>query len=267
MMKKIYAMMLMAVLIVVGLSAANAQTPTEKAVKPLNNFDRKTESKNLLSAKLPGEVSEVSKDTFCLGGDLELAKTLLRSADKDTTYYADALKYIGYLLEHLDGQAEAAQVRELKQMIASRKGATRDYLAALDKVEKSLQTRLASEQFWYLNVGKNAIEIQIATILNDGAAMKTELANLKALIQKAPRNVPQDVLQPLNELTKYNPEMLDKERMLVISKCDMLDDELKEELKVELDKEFKNIPYMFISSVAQQGLTELKDKLWSMLNP
>ena len=88
-------------------------------------------------------------------------------------------------------------------MIESRKGATRDYLAALDKVEKSLQTRLASEQFWYLNVGKNAIEIQIATILNDGAAMKTELANLKALIQKAPRNVPQDVLQPLNELTKY----------------------------------------------------------------
>ena len=60
--------------------------------------------------------------------------------------------------------------------------------------------------------------------------------------------------------------MLDKERMLVISKCDMLDDELKEELKVELDKEFKNIPYMFISSVAQQGLTELKDKLWQMLN-
>jgi GTP-binding protein len=46
----------------------------------------------------------------------------------------------------------------------------------------------------------------------------------------------------------------------------MLDDELKAELKVQLDKEFKDIPYMFISSVAQQGLTELKDKLWKMLN-
>jgi GTP-binding protein len=46
----------------------------------------------------------------------------------------------------------------------------------------------------------------------------------------------------------------------------MLDDELKAELKKQLDKEFKNIPYMFISSVAQQGLTELKDKLWAMLN-
>jgi GTP-binding protein len=70
----------------------------------------------------------------------------------------------------------------------------------------------------------------------------------------------------VNELTKYNPEMLDKERLLVISKIDMLDDELKAELKAELDVAFKDVPYMFISSVAQQGLTELKDKLWKMLN-
>jgi GTP-binding protein len=70
----------------------------------------------------------------------------------------------------------------------------------------------------------------------------------------------------VNELTKYNPEMLDKERIVVISKCDMLDDELKAELKTQLDKDFAGTPYMFISSVAQQGLSELKDKLWSMLN-
>jgi GTP-binding protein len=60
--------------------------------------------------------------------------------------------------------------------------------------------------------------------------------------------------------------MLDKERLLVISKCDMLDDELKAELKIQLDREFDAIPYLFISSVAQQGLSELKDKLWKMLN-
>ena len=70
----------------------------------------------------------------------------------------------------------------------------------------------------------------------------------------------------VNELTKYNPEMLDKEHLLVISKIDMLDDELRAELKTELDVAFKDVPYMFISSVAQQGLTELKDKLWKMLN-
>jgi len=70
----------------------------------------------------------------------------------------------------------------------------------------------------------------------------------------------------LDELKRYNPELLDKERLIAISKSDMLDEELKGELKTQLDKEFKNLPYLFISSVAQQGLTELKDQLWKMLN-
>ncbi len=69
----------------------------------------------------------------------------------------------------------------------------------------------------------------------------------------------------LDELRRYNPEMLDKDRLIAISKCDMLDDELKSELRTELDKVLP-IDYIFISSVAQQGLMELKDKLWKMLN-
>ena len=69
----------------------------------------------------------------------------------------------------------------------------------------------------------------------------------------------------LDELRRYNPEMLDKDRLIAISKSDLLDDELKAELKEELDKALP-IDYLFISSVAQQGLTELKDKLWKMLN-
>lgn len=69
----------------------------------------------------------------------------------------------------------------------------------------------------------------------------------------------------LDELKRYNPEMLDKDRLVAISKCDMLDDELKAELKEELDNELP-VDYLFISSVAQQGIMELKDKLWDMLN-
>ncbi|UAB84670.1 GTPase ObgE [Zunongwangia sp. SCSIO 43204] len=69
----------------------------------------------------------------------------------------------------------------------------------------------------------------------------------------------------LDELRRYNPEMLDKDRLVAVSKTDMLDDELKAELKAELDENLP-VPYLFISSVAQQGLTELKDKLWEMLN-
>jgi GTP-binding protein len=67
----------------------------------------------------------------------------------------------------------------------------------------------------------------------------------------------------LNELKKHNPELLDKERLLAISKSDLLDEELKDELKKELPK---NIKTLFISSVANQGLIELKDTLWKMLN-
>lgn len=69
----------------------------------------------------------------------------------------------------------------------------------------------------------------------------------------------------VDELRRYNPEMLDKDRLIAISKSDMLDSELKAEIKKELD-EVLETPYLFISSVAQQGLTELKDKLWEMLN-
>ncbi|WP_179020821.1 GTPase ObgE [Winogradskyella forsetii] len=68
-----------------------------------------------------------------------------------------------------------------------------------------------------------------------------------------------------DELRRYNPEMLDKERLVCISKSDMLDEELKSEISTILDKDLK-ADYMFISSVAQQGLTELKDKLWKLLN-
>lgn len=65
----------------------------------------------------------------------------------------------------------------------------------------------------------------------------------------------------LNELKQYNPEMLLKTRILAISKSDMLDDELKDEIK----KDLPDVPYLFISSVAEQGITELKDKIWSEL--
>jgi GTPase len=70
----------------------------------------------------------------------------------------------------------------------------------------------------------------------------------------------------LDELRRYNPEMLDKERLIAISKSDMLDEELKAEMKVELDKDLEGLPYLFFSSLAQQGLMELKDELWKMLN-
>lgn len=69
----------------------------------------------------------------------------------------------------------------------------------------------------------------------------------------------------LNELKKYNPQLLDKERIIAISKTDMLDDELQNAIEKEIRNAHLDIPYLFISSVAQKGLVELKDKLWHLL--
>jgi GTP-binding protein len=60
--------------------------------------------------------------------------------------------------------------------------------------------------------------------------------------------------------------MLQKQRLIMISKADMLDDELKVELEAELKKSLKKEKFMIVSSVAQQGLKELKDELWKILN-
>ena len=66
----------------------------------------------------------------------------------------------------------------------------------------------------------------------------------------------------LNEITQFNPDLLDKSRVLAITKADLLDEELKAEIKKDLPK----VPFIFISSVAEQGLMELKDLLWEKIN-
>ncbi|MBQ2393272.1 MAG: GTPase ObgE, partial [Alistipes sp.] len=66
----------------------------------------------------------------------------------------------------------------------------------------------------------------------------------------------------LGELTQYNPELLDKQRLLAITKCDMLDEELIEEMKAELPE---GVPAVFISSVAGLNVQRLKDMLWQAL--
>ena len=73
----------------------------------------------------------------------------------------------------------------------------------------------------------------------------------------------------LNELRQFNPEMLDKHRVLAITKCDLLDEELMEMLREDLTRKMageKSVPIVFISAVAQAGLDELKDVLWKELN-
>jgi GTP-binding protein len=88
-------------------------------------------------------------------------------------------------------------------------------------------------------------------------------SSLLFLIPADSENIQKEYDILLNELKKHNPELLDKDRLLAISKSDMLDEELKAELTDEIPKD---LPHVFISSFDQSGLVELKDKLWEMLN-
>ena len=69
----------------------------------------------------------------------------------------------------------------------------------------------------------------------------------------------------LKELKKYNHEMLDKSRLIAITKSDLLDEELIKEIELEIKEKIKE-EFIFISSISNTGLTELKDKIWKMLN-
>jgi GTP-binding protein len=73
-----------------------------------------------------------------------------------------------------------------------------------------------------------------------------------------------DILR--NELIAFNPELIDKNFMIALSKCDLLDDELKAEYALEMKEAFGDIPHLMISSVSQMGMMELKDVLWRLIN-
>lgn len=70
----------------------------------------------------------------------------------------------------------------------------------------------------------------------------------------------------MGELRTYNPELIDKDYVVVLSKSDLLDDELKTEYQQEMEKNFGETSHCMISSVDQSGLTALKDMLWKKLN-
>ena len=70
----------------------------------------------------------------------------------------------------------------------------------------------------------------------------------------------------INELNQYNPELIDKDRLIVISKSDLISDDQIKKISNEISKEIKEIPFTFISSITNQGLIELKDCIWEVLN-
>ena len=86
------------------------------------------------------------------------------------------------------------------------------------------------------------------------------------LIASDTKDILKDFKTLRSELIKYSPELQDKSYMVVLSKGDLLDEELKREYILEMKRVFKNIPHLIISSITKYKLTELKDELWKILN-
>jgi GTP-binding protein len=84
------------------------------------------------------------------------------------------------------------------------------------------------------------------------------------LVPATSENAGKEYRTLLNELELYDPTLLDKERLLAISKGDLIDEEAKVELLKTLPAD---IPYVFTSSVTQEGISEMKDLIWKTLNP
>jgi GTP-binding protein len=84
------------------------------------------------------------------------------------------------------------------------------------------------------------------------------------LVPATSENAGKEYRTLLNELELYDPTLLDKERLLAISKGDLIDEETKIELLKTLPAD---IPYVFTSSVTQEGISEMKDLIWKTLNP
>ena len=80
------------------------------------------------------------------------------------------------------------------------------------------------------------------------------------------KDIPAEYEILANELNAYNPELLDKQRVLAVSKCDLLDTEMLKELDVQMRESFRNLPYVYISSHTQMGIMKLKDVLWQKMN-
>ena len=107
---------------------------------------------------------------------------------------------------------------------------------------------------------KNELNVSIERVDRILSGVQASCKNIAADIV---RDIKRDYEVLLGELTQYNPELLDKSRILAITKCDMLDNDLIEEMKAHLPE---GIDSVFISSVAGLNIAKLKDMLWNALH-
>ena len=98
----------------------------------------------------------------------------------------------------------------------------------------------------------------VCSIKNNGGACGEWESEVLLNAECVADDIKKEYFVLLNELKQYNPELLDKKIILAVTKSDLIDDELQ----AEMERDLPDVPCVFISSVAQKGLTELKDLIW-----
>lgn len=233
-----------------------------------------TVAKDAETGEVIGEVTENGEQLVLLkGGRGGLGNWHFKSATNQTPRYAQPGE---------DG-AEGAFILELKVLAdVGLVGFPNAGKSTLLSVVSSAKPKIANYAFTTLEPNLGIVEVRdhksfvmadipgIIEGAHEGKGLGTRFLRhiernsiLLFMIPADSDDIRRDYEILLGELTQYNPELLDKQRLLAITKCDMLDDELIEQMHSHLPEEVKSI---FISSVSGLNITQLKDMLWSALH-
>lgn len=233
-----------------------------------------TVAKDAETGEIVGEVTENGEQLVLLkGGRGGLGNWHFKSATNQTPRYAQPGE---------DG-AEGAFILELKVLAdVGLVGFPNAGKSTLLSVVSSAKPKIANYAFTTLEPNLGIVEVRdhksfvmadipgIIEGAHEGKGLGTRFLRhiernsiLLFMIPADSDDIRRDYGILLGELTQYNPELLDKQRLLAITKCDMLDDELMEQMRSHLPEGVKSI---FISSVSGLNITQLKDMLWSALH-
>ena len=257
-----------------GESAGGSRMPSKSAADQIIEETLGTFQRNAETGEVVGEVTAHGEEVVLLkGGRGGLGNWHFKTATNQAPRYAQPGE---------EGQ-EGAFILELKVLAdVGLVGFPKAGKSTLLSVVSAAKPKIANYAFTTLEPNLGIVEVRdghsfvmadipgIIEGAHEGRGIGTRflrhIERNSALLFMVPAdsdNIAKDYEILLGELREYNPELLDKERLLAITKCDMVDDEIIDHLKTELPE---GIPTYFISSVAMQGITELKDALWGVLN-
>jgi len=192
---KIYAFMTLALTVfaITGSTYATAQKPRE-----LRTANVETSRRGMM----PG-VSSADQLTYQVGKDLTCLINDAKTMKDDNESFNYAVVDLVYLIDELEGQAEAAQLQAILKAIVRGKTDLATVSAQISSISNTYFTRQAAEQKWYFNVGKSQMNLMIAGWNKDAEAINKNAKELQNLSKTAPVGTSQLVLESIKGVSKY----------------------------------------------------------------